>query len=327
MKRNKLVLRARTHISQALPKDLEDKISNFHKEVKEIMTNSDYPLDYICNMDETPVFLDLLPSKVVDVKGKKTIRVRTTASEKNRITAVLCITASGKLLPPFVIFKGKTLRPLKKVGVPDGVFCCTQVKAWMDETKMIEWINKVWSPYVSGKPALLSLDTFSAHFTDKVKDAFAKCNTKLLTIPGGCTSVLQPLDISINKPFKSHIRELWCQRMIEETEKGTAPKISPASKSTLLEWIKKANDSIAKEPSMVTKSFQVAGIVNSSDQLRNDSAQAEIAKVMNEVFGEAHMGYVQPESDSDSEEDPFASDSESESLSAGSFSELSDTEI
>ena len=48
---------------------------------------------------------------------------------------------------------------------------------------------------------------------------------------------------------------------------------------------------------------------------------------MNEVFGEAHMGYVQPESDSDSEEDPFASDSESESLSAGSFSELSDTEI
>ena len=58
---------------------------------------------------------------------------------------------------------------------------------------------------MSGKPALLSLDTFSAHFTEKVMDAFAECNTKLLTIPRGCTSVLQPLDISINRPFKSYI--------------------------------------------------------------------------------------------------------------------------
>ena len=59
----------------------------------------------------------------------------------------------------------------------------------------------MWSPYVAGRSALLfmatllSMDTFSAHCTDKVKDAFTKCNTKLLTIPGGFTSVLQPLDI------------------------------------------------------------------------------------------------------------------------------------
>ena len=51
--------------------------------------------------------------------------------------------------------------------VPEGVVCTTQVKAWMDEDRMIEWIEKVWSPYVCGKPALLSLDTFSVHFTEK----------------------------------------------------------------------------------------------------------------------------------------------------------------
>ena len=65
----------------------------------------DFPLDYMCNMDETPIFLNLLPSKIIDKKGKKTISVRTTASEKNRITATLCCTASGKMLLPFVIFK------------------------------------------------------------------------------------------------------------------------------------------------------------------------------------------------------------------------------
>ena len=87
-KRNNLVSRTRTHISQTLPKDLECKIKTFHKEVKQINENSDYPLEYICNMDETPVLLDLVPSRVVDKKRGKSIRVRTTASE-NRITASL----------------------------------------------------------------------------------------------------------------------------------------------------------------------------------------------------------------------------------------------
>ena len=58
------------------------------------------------------------------------------------------------------------------------------------------------SAYVQGKPALLCLDTLSGHLTEEVKKAFQKCRTKLLLIPGGCTSILQPLDISINKPFK-----------------------------------------------------------------------------------------------------------------------------
>ena len=98
MKRNDLVLRVRTHISQNLPKDLEEKIKYFRTEVEKIRENSDYPLEYICNMDETPVFLDLVPNKVVDRKGKKTVCVRTTGSEKNRITAALCCTAAGKLL-------------------------------------------------------------------------------------------------------------------------------------------------------------------------------------------------------------------------------------
>ena len=33
-------------------------------------------------MDETPVFLDMVPNKVIDSKGKKSIRVRSTNSGK-----------------------------------------------------------------------------------------------------------------------------------------------------------------------------------------------------------------------------------------------------
>jgi len=156
---------------------------------------------------------------------------------------------------------------------------------------------------VLGNPALLVMDTFSAHMTDNVKDAFKKCNSKLLFIPGGCTSVLQPLDIGINKPFKSYIRQSWCNYMIEETDKSMQ-KIKPPSKLLLLEWIKRAQNIIESKPSIVKKSFLVAGISNASDEqsyVRDDSTYAEIQGLMEEVFGNAHMGYIEP----DDSEDPF----------------------
>ena len=128
-----LVLRCGTHISQSLPKDLEEKIQAFHVEVSSIFYNSDFLLEFIRNMDEIPVYLDHLPRKVIAKKGQKSINVRTTGSEKNRVAATLYCAASGKILPPFVVSKGKTTRGLKKVTVPKGVVCTVQAKPWMDQ--------------------------------------------------------------------------------------------------------------------------------------------------------------------------------------------------
>ena len=89
MRRSNLVLRARTSMAQTLPSDLENKIAQFRQVVHEMRLNGDFEYDLIANMDETPVFFDMVPSKTVDTKGKKSIRVRTTKSEKQRITAVL----------------------------------------------------------------------------------------------------------------------------------------------------------------------------------------------------------------------------------------------
>ena len=153
---------------------------------------------------------------------------------------------------------------------------------------------------------MLSLDTFSGHLT-KAKEAFDKCGTKLLVIPGGCTSVLQPLDISINKPFKSHLRQLWCQYMIEETDKGVSKRKRPP-KESLVEWILRAQELIERRNIIIKKTFLVAGITNtigSSEEelIRDDPTYGEIQQIMTEVFGEVHMGYMEP--DSSTEEDPF----------------------
>ena len=72
-------------------------------------------------MDETPVYLDMIQSRTVNKKGEKSILVRSTNSEKRRITAVTCCNAAGKFLPTLTIFKGKTLRALKGITPPHGI--------------------------------------------------------------------------------------------------------------------------------------------------------------------------------------------------------------
>ena len=49
-------------------------------------------------MDETLVYFDLVPAKIVDTVVK---------SEKRHITVPLTTTANGEMLPPFIIFKEK----------------------------------------------------------------------------------------------------------------------------------------------------------------------------------------------------------------------------
>ena len=68
----------------------------------------DFLKDLIGNMDETPMYFDMVPSRTIAKKGMKEVRVRTTGAEKRPVTNVLTCTASGKTMPPMIIFKGKS---------------------------------------------------------------------------------------------------------------------------------------------------------------------------------------------------------------------------
>ena len=144
-RRHNWTLRQRTFIAQSLPADLESKISRFRQDVYHIRQNNDFSYDLICNMDETPVFFDMVPSRVVEKKGKKSVRVRSTSSEKRRVTAVLACSATGEMLPPMIIYKGKTARTIKQVKAgTDSTLVPYQVNGWMDEPQMLKWITNVW---------------------------------------------------------------------------------------------------------------------------------------------------------------------------------------
>ena len=198
-------------MAQELPAALEERISAFHRQIRRLKEINRFTI--IGNMDETPLFFDIVPNRVIATKGMKSVVVRTTSSEKRHLTATLAVTSDGDVLPALVVFKGKRELDFTE----EGVYVRVQEKAWMDEKLMLEWIDLVWEPATERQRALLVLDSFSAHLTPAVKRKFKDINTVPVVIPGGCTSKLQPLDVSLNKPVKAHIRQHWSQYIIEQS--------------------------------------------------------------------------------------------------------------
>ncbi|KAE8745947.1 hypothetical protein FOCC_FOCC007308 [Frankliniella occidentalis] len=129
MVRHGFSLHRRTSICQKLPADFEEKLVAFQRFVITLRKEIDYLLGQIGNADETPIWFDLPANYTITEKGDKQVVLKSTGGEKQRITAMLAITADSHL------------------------------------------------------------------------------GTKMVVIPGGMTSVLQTLDVSVNKPFKAAVRD------------------------------------------------------------------------------------------------------------------------
>ena len=283
MKRWDLCVRQRTHIAQKLPSDVEEKVQSFHRFVIGERKQMNYEMSQIGNMDETPMFFDMPGNRTVDFKGSTSINVKTSGGEKSHFTVVLSCLADGTKLRPLIVFKRKTM---PKEKIPSEVIVMVQQKGWVDENILLQWLEKVWfkRPGALLKPdSLLVWDMFRAHLLDSVKRKLKENKTRQAVIPGGTTSILQPLDVCLNKPFKSNMRELWNNWMLNgDKELTKAGNLKRPDIGTVCTWVAKAWDMIPS--SMVVKSFLKCGISNSmdgteddelfSDFLRSDNASA-----------------------------------------------------
>nr|XP_054928945.1 uncharacterized protein LOC129385819 [Dermacentor andersoni] len=252
-----------------LPADCGDKVRDFHRFVIRIREDKKFLLSQIGNADQTPINFDMPRNSTVDMKGAKSVQVKTTGAEKQRCTVMLAVTADGRKLPPFVVFKRKTL---PKGTLPAGIHIRAQEKGWMSAELVSDWLKTVWGrrPGALLLPSLLVMDSFGGHLEKNVRCRMSELRTDLAIIPGGLTSVLQPLDVSINKPFKDNVRRLYTEWMAAGNHDLTpAGKIRRPTIDMLCRWILEAWSVIPSE--MVVRSFKKTGISNSLDGSEDDA--------------------------------------------------------
>ena len=71
---------------------------------------------------------------------------------------------------------------------------------------MLDWLENVWGQHpgaLLNLPSKLCLDTFRGHLTDEIKNRIHRLRSELVIIPMGMTLMPQPLDVSVNKPYKA----------------------------------------------------------------------------------------------------------------------------
>jgi hypothetical protein len=63
---------------------------------------------------------------------------------------------------------------------------------------------------------ILFLDSYRCHMMASVMSKIQDLGVEVQHIPGGCTSLCQPIDIGVNEPFKNRLHSKWEKWMIQQ---------------------------------------------------------------------------------------------------------------
>lgn len=184
--------------------------------------------------------------------------------------------ADGTKLKPMVVFNRKTM-PKEKLS--EGVLVHVNEKGFINEDLCNVCLEKVWSTHpgaLINRKSLLVWDMFQGHLGDKMKRILKSMKVTQAMIPGSCTSVLHPLDVSLNKPFKTKMHELWTDWMIyENKEFMTGGNLKRPSYSVIIGWIKEAWDSVSMDIVYIY-SFKKCGISNNMDESEDGALYSDL---------------------------------------------------
>jgi len=225
--RHRISLRVVTNKSSQLPSDFGEEIVNwmrFNRGNSQLRPDDErglgdsaatigrYCLSNIVNMDQTPLPFQYLEGQTYNNIGDRTIWVQGSQSgwDKRQGTVQLTVCADGvPRIKPLVFFRGLGVGGgilKEKESYDSRVDVKFNPKAYANTENFLQWIEEQLIPALDNRPTILALDLFAAHKTEEVLDTFFANDITVSLIPGGCTSLVQPLDVSINRPFKDILK-------------------------------------------------------------------------------------------------------------------------
>jgi hypothetical protein len=113
-------------------------------------------------MDETGFPLNNIPPKIVATKGAREVVKFTNVERGENVTTVVCCSASGVFIPPFVIFKGVRFSDIYKQDLPAGSAVAMTDSGNINEDIFLEWLQHFQTHRSPGK-CLLILDGHASH--------------------------------------------------------------------------------------------------------------------------------------------------------------------
>ena len=288
-RRMNFVFRKVTKASQQPPEDLESSKAKFYRQIRRAIQKYSIPQRLIINIDQ--VCLQIVPPSnfTMAPRGSKQVG-RIGANDKRAITGLIGCTIRGRLLPPQIIYQGKSDRCYPSHEYPSDWHITHNENHWSDGITMDQYIHHVLVPYIEkvrsksdydeDQKALLILDTFAAHCTEEFKEALEEANIKPVFVPPGTTGILQPLDAdgSVNYAFKIRIKNNYneflseCVHTAMDTEgnlpDGWMPDMRLSNLKPLhAQWIQDSWMDLKEHKEIVKNGWQKTGITEAIEDL------------------------------------------------------------
>lgn len=169
----------------------------------------------IFNGDETNFLLCPKTKTVLAAKGAKNIYEVDRGIAKANLTVMFSFGASGKMVPPMIVFPYKRVPDEIRKSIPKGWGIGTSDNGWMTKEVFYEYISKVFHPHlVSIKtefPIIYFVDGHSTHLTLPVSRLCVHLGIILVALYPNATRILQPADVAAFKPLKNG----WNSKVIE----------------------------------------------------------------------------------------------------------------
>ena len=171
------------------------------------------------------------------------------------------------------IFKEKLgPRVIKNIMCPPNVLVTASTNGWMTANVYHWWLNTVYGTNMAARRVLL-IGNYKAHMTgdESKRIVDENCNSELIFIPASCTSLVPPMDVLVNRPFKQHMRDLWVKWFSNHTQRTVHGNPKTPSRQDVINWVSAAWDSI-KSDTIQEFSYSVASLTGCISSLLSQPA-------------------------------------------------------
>ena len=157
----------------------------------------------VFNADETGVTIVHKPGKVIAELGRKHVYSITSAERGRTHTVLSCISATGFVIPPCIIYPRKTKVPESfKEGAAAGVMYSHSKNGWINSDIYLEWFDFFLKNIPPARPVVLIQDGHASHISVQLIELARANGVHILCLPAHSTHLLQPLDLGVFKSFK-----------------------------------------------------------------------------------------------------------------------------
>ncbi len=192
----------------------------------------------IHNFDESGFQMGVIGAmKVVTGSERRTKPTLMQGGNREWVTVIQSICASGRATPPFIIYKGRVHISAwyEEAGIPHDWKFAVSDNGWTNNELGLEWLQHFdahTKHHTKGAHRLLILDGHESHQSQEFKDYCLENKILTLCMPSHSSHILQPLDVVCFSPLKlkysQRVRDLARRHVFHIDKEGFLPAFRDA---------------------------------------------------------------------------------------------------